>query len=124
MDTVGDLARTLVLRTHQTRLNQEMDRLGVEIASGFAESGLAFHKAGPCHVAESFNLCCTDWHRVEVPLSKKIEAVPGDMPRGREVTGPSRTTPEVVRRKPARASRSLQRPAGKVRRLRQPARRF
>jgi len=35
MDTVGDLARTLVLRTHQTRLNQEMDRLGVEIASGF-----------------------------------------------------------------------------------------
>jgi flagellar hook-associated protein 3 FlgL len=35
MDTVGDLARTLVLRTHQTRLNQEMDRLGVEIASCF-----------------------------------------------------------------------------------------
>ena len=35
MDTVGDLARTLVLRTHQTRLNSELDKLGVEIATGF-----------------------------------------------------------------------------------------
>lgn len=35
MDTVGDLARTLILRTHQTRLNRDMDRLGVEIATGF-----------------------------------------------------------------------------------------
>ena len=35
MDNVGDLARTLVLRTHQTRLNSELDKLGVEIATGF-----------------------------------------------------------------------------------------
>ncbi|NVK62897.1 MAG: flagellar biosynthesis protein FlgL [Rhodobacteraceae bacterium] len=45
MDTVGDLARTLVLRTHQTRLNQEMDRLGVEIASGFVRDA-ASHLGG------------------------------------------------------------------------------
>ena len=35
MDTVGDLARTLVLRTHQTRLNRDLDQLGTEIATGF-----------------------------------------------------------------------------------------
>ncbi len=35
MDTVGDLARTLVLRSHQTRLNSTMDNLAVEIATGF-----------------------------------------------------------------------------------------
>lgn len=35
MDTVGDLARSLVLSTHHTRLNRELDTLGVEIATGF-----------------------------------------------------------------------------------------
>lgn len=35
MDSVGDLARTLVLRTNQTRLRQDMDRLAVEVATGF-----------------------------------------------------------------------------------------
>lgn len=35
MDTVGDLARSLVLSTHHTRLNRELDKLGVEIATGF-----------------------------------------------------------------------------------------
>ncbi|MBE9635921.1 flagellin [Salipiger mangrovisoli] len=35
MDTVGDLARSLVLGTHHTRLNRELDKLGVEIATGF-----------------------------------------------------------------------------------------
>lgn len=35
MDTVGDLARTLVLRSHQTRLNAKMDNLAVEISTGF-----------------------------------------------------------------------------------------
>lgn len=35
MDTVGDLARTLVLRTHQARLNATVDNLAVEIATGF-----------------------------------------------------------------------------------------
>lgn len=35
MDTVGDLARSLVLGTHHTRLNRELDQLGVEIATGF-----------------------------------------------------------------------------------------
>ncbi|MCA0995405.1 flagellin [Alloyangia pacifica] len=34
METVGDLARTLVLRTHHARLSREMDKLGVEIATG------------------------------------------------------------------------------------------
>lgn len=35
MNTVGDLARTLVLGTHQSRLNRDLDRLGVEVATGF-----------------------------------------------------------------------------------------
>lgn len=35
MDTVGDLARSLVLGTHHTRLNRALDQLGVEIATGF-----------------------------------------------------------------------------------------
>ncbi|APZ52647.1 flagellin [Salipiger abyssi] len=41
MDTVGDLARTLVLRTHQTRLNRELDTLGTEIATGFVRDPAA-----------------------------------------------------------------------------------
>ncbi|MBY6003924.1 flagellar biosynthesis protein FlgL [Salipiger bermudensis] len=41
MDTVGDLARTLVLRTHQTRLNRDLDRLGTEIATGFVRDPVA-----------------------------------------------------------------------------------
>ncbi|GGG78751.1 flagellar hook protein FlgL [Salipiger pallidus] len=45
MDTVGDLARTLVLRTHQTRLNSELDKLGVEIATGFVRDS-AEHLGG------------------------------------------------------------------------------
>ena len=45
MDTVGDLARTLVLRTHQTRLNRDLDRLGTEIATGFV-SDPAAHLGG------------------------------------------------------------------------------
>ena len=35
MESVGDLARTLVLRTNQVRLRQEMDQLAVEVATGF-----------------------------------------------------------------------------------------
>lgn len=35
MDTVGDMARTLVLRTQQNRLSANMDSLAVEIATGF-----------------------------------------------------------------------------------------
>ncbi len=41
MDTVGDLARTLILRTHHTRLNRDLDRLGVEIATGFVRDPTA-----------------------------------------------------------------------------------
>lgn len=41
MDTVGDLARTLVLRTHQTRLNRDLDRLGTEITTGFVSDSAA-----------------------------------------------------------------------------------
>ncbi|WP_353473528.1 hypothetical protein PVT71_05640 [Salipiger sp. H15] len=35
MESVGDLARNLVLTAHHTRLNRELDQLGVEIATGF-----------------------------------------------------------------------------------------
>lgn len=41
MDTVGDLARTLLLRTAHTRLNRDLDTLGVEIASGFVRDPAA-----------------------------------------------------------------------------------
>lgn len=34
MESVGDLARTLVLRSNQMRLRQEMDQLAVEVATG------------------------------------------------------------------------------------------
>ncbi|MCT4555030.1 MAG: flagellin [Pelagimonas sp.] len=37
MDSVGDLARSLVLRTNQVRLREEMDTLAVEIATGFVK---------------------------------------------------------------------------------------
>jgi flagellar hook-associated protein 3 FlgL len=37
MDSVGDLARSLVLRTNQVRLRTEMDKLAVEVATGLAE---------------------------------------------------------------------------------------
>lgn len=45
MNTVGDMARTLLLRTHHTRLNREMDQLGVELATGFVRDP-ATHLAG------------------------------------------------------------------------------
>ncbi|MCC1492389.1 flagellin [Cognatishimia sp. F0-27] len=35
MDSIGDLARTFVLRSNQTRLRAEMDQRAVEIATGF-----------------------------------------------------------------------------------------
>lgn len=35
MDAVGDMARALVLRTNQVRLRDEMDKLAVEIATGY-----------------------------------------------------------------------------------------
>lgn len=37
MDSIGDLARTLVLRTNQVQLREEMDQLAVEIATGFVK---------------------------------------------------------------------------------------
>ncbi len=37
MDSVGDLARALVLRTNQVRLRTEMDKLAVEVATGLSE---------------------------------------------------------------------------------------
>ena len=37
MDSVGDLARSLVLRTNQVRLREEMDTLAVEVATGFVK---------------------------------------------------------------------------------------
>ena len=37
MDSVGDLARALVLRTNQVRLRQEMDVLATEVATGFVK---------------------------------------------------------------------------------------
>ncbi|MBS0123646.1 flagellin [Thetidibacter halocola] len=37
MDSVGDLARMLVLRTNQVRLREEMDVLAVEVATGFVK---------------------------------------------------------------------------------------
>lgn len=35
MDSVGDMARALVLRTNQVRLREEMDQLAVEVSTGF-----------------------------------------------------------------------------------------
>ncbi len=37
MDAIGDLARTLVLRSNQVRLREDMDRLAVEVATGFVK---------------------------------------------------------------------------------------
>lgn len=37
MDSVGDLARALVLRTNQVRLRNDMDKLAVEVATGLAQ---------------------------------------------------------------------------------------
>ena len=37
MDAIGDLARSLVLRTNQVRLREDMDRLAVEVATGFVK---------------------------------------------------------------------------------------
>ncbi len=37
MEVVGDMARTLVLRTNQVRLRSEMDQLAVEVATGFVK---------------------------------------------------------------------------------------
>ena len=35
MQSVGDMARALVLRTNQVRLREEMDKLAVEVSTGF-----------------------------------------------------------------------------------------
>ncbi len=35
MQSVGDMARSLVLRTNQVRLREEMDKLAVEVSTGF-----------------------------------------------------------------------------------------
>ena len=37
MQSVGDMARSLVLRTNQVQLRQQMDKLAVEVATGFAK---------------------------------------------------------------------------------------
>lgn len=37
METIGDMARALVLRTNQVRLREEMDQLAVEVATGFVK---------------------------------------------------------------------------------------
>lgn len=37
MDVMGDMARTLVLRTNQVKLREEMDKLAVEVATGFVK---------------------------------------------------------------------------------------
>ncbi|KUF09591.1 flagellin [Pseudoponticoccus marisrubri] len=37
MDSVGDLARALVLRTNQVRLREEMDQLAVEVSTGIVK---------------------------------------------------------------------------------------
>lgn len=37
MQAIGDMARTLVLRTHQVRLREEMDQLATEVATGFVK---------------------------------------------------------------------------------------
>lgn len=35
MEVVGDMSRVLVLRTNQVKLREEMDKLAVEVATGF-----------------------------------------------------------------------------------------
>lgn len=45
MDSVGDMARSLVLRTNQVRLRQEMDTLAVELSTGFKRDP-GMHLAG------------------------------------------------------------------------------
>lgn len=45
MDSVGDMARALVLRNNQVRLRQEMDQLAVEVSTGFVRDS-ARHLGG------------------------------------------------------------------------------
>jgi flagellar hook-associated protein 3 FlgL len=45
MDSVGDMARALVLRSNQVKLRTEMDKLAVEVATGFARDS-AQHLSG------------------------------------------------------------------------------
>ncbi|AUC53562.1 flagellar biosynthesis protein FlgL [Sagittula sp. P11] len=37
MEVIGDMARALVLRTNQVRLREEMDKLAVEVSTGFVK---------------------------------------------------------------------------------------
>lgn len=41
METVGDMARALVLRSNQARLRAEMDQLAVEVSTGFVRDSAA-----------------------------------------------------------------------------------
>lgn len=44
MQTVGDMSRALVLRTNQARLRAEMDKLAVEVSTGFVRDSAAHLK--------------------------------------------------------------------------------
>lgn len=54
MESVGDLARSLVLRTNQLRLRQEMDQLAVEVATGFVKDS-AQHLHGDTSALQSID---------------------------------------------------------------------
>ncbi|ASP19766.1 flagellar hook-associated protein FlgL [Antarctobacter heliothermus] len=44
MEVIGDMARALVLRTNQVRLREEMDKLAVEVSTGFVrDAGKHLH---------------------------------------------------------------------------------
>lgn len=59
MESVGDMARSLVLRTNQVRLREQMDQLAVEVATGFVTDS-----------AQHLNGDLTSLHEVDRTLSK------------------------------------------------------
>ena len=64
MEVVGDMARALILRNNQVRLREEMDKLAVEVSTGFVKDAgqhlngdILWHMAAIYQLAQEIKIC-------------------------------------------------------------------